>query len=226
MSPTPVPSVDPERYKQFLSAALTTGSHDIVGKGVGCFANWGDYLLGGNGDTDDCPPCASPAIWRACIRLNDRFDAAGKERLKPYLTRTFGTANEALEPRRRWLGVNFLVREFTIPRLERAGLLEHVAALRALPELTAENYDQHLETLRAARRAAWEKRNEVWGPAKAKIKKAVEAELVKKGFAAADAAARGAAHPPRERREGAGLEVAGQGQRGFLVVGGSLLRSR
>ncbi len=102
--------IDPMRLEKFNAAKLVTGSHALATEGVGCGMNWGNYLAGGDGATDD-HPCVSRSIRRAIIRLNDRWGEADRQLLKPLILRSLGTAGTpAQEQRRLWMLADFAAR--------------------------------------------------------------------------------------------------------------------
>ena len=55
-----------------------------------CAMEWVSYLAGE--PHCDQPTCVSPVLRAMCIALNDGLDQQPRQRLRPYLTRTIGTA--------------------------------------------------------------------------------------------------------------------------------------
>src|SRR3990167_6649855 len=86
----------------------------------------------------DSPECASPAIGAMLRPWNDTADDEERQRLKPYILKVIGTnTGPADEDARGLLCCDWLARTFAPAWLDRAGLGEHAAALRALPALTS-----------------------------------------------------------------------------------------
>ena len=94
----------------------------------------------------DAPECACPLITRFVIAANDAMDDTARQRFIPYLHRIAGSrsaAHEAARLRIMWLAA---VRVFAPRALDAAGLRQHAARLRALPDGVTPN---------EARAAAW-----------------------------------------------------------------------
>ena len=87
-----------------------------------------------HGKHGDAPECASPAITKYVIVGNDAMPDAIRQRLIPYLHRIAGsrsTEHEAARVRIMWLAA---VRVFAPRALDAAGMHDHAARLRALPD--------------------------------------------------------------------------------------------
>ena len=161
---------------------LSYGSHASGDKGR-CAMEWVSYLAG-EPHTDQ-PVCVSPVLKNFCIRLNDRLDDDSRQKLRPYLARTIGTANDGLDKQRVQMCREFLVHYALPVHLDRAGRVEAAARLRALPDALTQ--EETLKALRFARDEAWDAREKATGRLAVRIR----AELAKRGVAdaAADAAA-------------------------------------
>ena len=61
-----------------------------------CAMEWVSHLAGE--PHSDQPKCVSPVLRAICIALNDALDDEPRQRLRPYLARTIGTAGR--RPRR------------------------------------------------------------------------------------------------------------------------------
>ena len=85
---------------------LAHGAHQTADEGR-CAMEWVAYLAGEK--HSDQPVCVSPVLRRYCISLNDRLGDDERQKLRPYLARTIGTAGEGrhLSPRLR--------RKFLVP---------------------------------------------------------------------------------------------------------------
>lgn len=70
---------------------LTKGSHKTRAEGL-CAMEWTAYLAGE--DHTDQPQCVSPILRSFCIELNDCWDDDMRQRLRPYLARCIGTAED------------------------------------------------------------------------------------------------------------------------------------
>ena len=76
---------------------LAYGTHASPNDGR-CAMEWVSYLAGE--PHSDQPVCVSPVLRSMCIALNDGLDQEPRQRLRPYLTRTIGTANDGLDAAR------------------------------------------------------------------------------------------------------------------------------
>lgn len=158
---------------------LSHGSHRTAEDGR-CAMEWVSYLAGE--PHSDQPQCVSPVLRRFCIALNDRLEDADRQKLRPYLARTIGTAGDGRDEERLRLCREFVVRHSLPYYLDAAGRSEAAAPLRALPDaLTAE---ATWDAIRFARDEAWSAREQ----AVDRLADRVRGELAKRGLpAVADA---------------------------------------
>jgi hypothetical protein len=91
---------------------------------------WVSHLAGE--PHSDQPQCVSPVLRALCISLNDGLEDEPRQRLRPYLSRTIGTAGDGLDPARAWMAMDWLIRVYTPAWLALAELPEPAAALRSL----------------------------------------------------------------------------------------------
>jgi hypothetical protein len=117
---------------------LTYGTHATPEEGR-CAMEWVSHLAGE--PHSDAPRCVSPVLRALCISLNDGLADGPRQRLRPYLTRTIGTAGDGLDEARAWLAMDWLVRTYTPAWLSLAGLQEPA---RRLSELVAVADDRSL----------------------------------------------------------------------------------
>ncbi|HTU96313.1 MAG TPA: hypothetical protein VMF14_10775 [Solirubrobacteraceae bacterium] len=140
---------------------LAYGTHASPQDGR-CAMEWVSYLAGE--PHSDQPICVSPVLRAMCIALNDGLEQDPRQRLRPYLTRTIGTANDGLDTDRGWMAMDWLARVYTPAWLHLAGLtgtarsLEAAAEITGPPELMA-----GLELLEGARRDARTARARAFG---------------------------------------------------------------
>ena len=83
---------------------LAYGTHATPDDGR-CAMEWVSYL-GGEPHSDQ-PACVSPVLRAFCTTLNDNLEDGPRQRLRPYLTRTIGTADDGwtrLGPGWPWIG--------------------------------------------------------------------------------------------------------------------------
>jgi hypothetical protein len=126
----------------------------------------------------DHPKCADPVLTGYCIALNDRWDDARRQALKPYIPRLVGTAgSRELSIQRAWILADAAIRSFVPMALDCAGLTAEATKLRALGEVVP-------LTVGVARKAVQEARNAA---------DAADAAYAAYAAYAADAAAAGAA---------------------------------
>lgn len=135
---------------------LAYGTHATPEDGR-CAMEWVSHLAG-EPHSDD-PSCVSPVLRAFCTALNDSLEHAPRQRLRPYLARTIGTADDALDEARSWMAMDWLIRVYTPTWLGVAHLTEAAAKLSALsPVLGASDLKTALAALEFARRdarAAW-----------------------------------------------------------------------
>lgn len=76
---------------------LAKGPHDNPAGGR-CAMEWVAYLAGEK--HTDKPACVSPVLRLFCISLNDRLTNDLRQKLRPYLARTIGTADDGRDQER------------------------------------------------------------------------------------------------------------------------------
>jgi hypothetical protein len=141
---------------------LAYGTHPDPQEGR-CAMEWVAHLAGER--HSDQPGCVSPVVRALCVALNDGLDGCSRQRLRPYLTRTIGTAGDGLDEPRAWMALDWLVRSYTPAWLRRAGLDDLAARLEMVdPTATgSETLGPALEALERARRHARAARHEEFG---------------------------------------------------------------
>jgi hypothetical protein len=103
----------------------------------------------------DAPACVSPVLRALCISLNDGLADLRRQRLRPYLARTIGTAGDGRDEARAWMAMDWLVRTYAPAWLTLAGLHGDAAALTArCPVVDEHSLRATLPALRRARQAA------------------------------------------------------------------------
>ena len=127
---------------------LAYGTHTTPEDGR-CAMEWVSFLAG-EPHSDD-PACASPVLRAYCTTLNDSFEDAPRQRLRPYLARTIGTVTDGLDGERSWMAMDWLIRTYTPAWLAAADL---PAAAERLAELPPVEDSSALQTALAALRAA------------------------------------------------------------------------
>ncbi len=115
---------------------LAYGTHATPEDGR-CAMEWVSYLAGEpHGDE---PACVSPVLRALCIALNDGLDDEPRQRLRPYLGRTIGTADDGFDAARAWLAMDWLIRLYTPAWLRLAGLEASGDGLAALAPVSDES---------------------------------------------------------------------------------------
>ena len=89
--------------------ALAYGTHLTPAEGR-CAMEWVSYLAGE--PHGDQPMCVSPVLRTYCTSLNDSLDDKPRQRLRPYLARTIGSANDGLDQARAWMALDWLIRTY------------------------------------------------------------------------------------------------------------------
>ena len=126
---------------------LAYGTHASPQDGR-CAMEWVSYLAGE--PHSDQPTCVSAVLRAMCIALNDGLDQEPRQRLRPYLTRTIGTAEDGLDTWRGWLAMDWLARSYTPAWLRLAGLTDPADALESAEAVTgADSLTGALELLEA-----------------------------------------------------------------------------
>jgi hypothetical protein len=143
--------------------ALAYGTHASPDDGR-CAMEWVSYLAGE--PHSDEPACVSPVLRAMCIALNDGLEHAPRQRLRPYLTRTIGTAQDGLDAERGWMAMDWLTRVYTPAWLHLAGLRRSGDGLAALAPVTGKrSLRRSLAVLEATRREARAARARAYGVA-------------------------------------------------------------
>ena len=70
---------------------LAYGTHATPDEGR-CAMEWVSYIAGE--PHSDEPACVSPAVRAFCTTFNDSLEDGPRQRLRPYLARTIGTASD------------------------------------------------------------------------------------------------------------------------------------
>jgi hypothetical protein len=135
---------------------LAYGTHQTPEDGR-CAMEWVSHLAG-EPHSDD-PACVSPVLRAYCTSLNDSLDDGPRQLLRPYLTRTIGTADDGLDEARSWMALDWLIRTYAPTWLAAAGLTGSAHQLSDLaPVMDGPDLQAALVALKAARRdarAAW-----------------------------------------------------------------------
>jgi hypothetical protein len=133
---------------------LAYGTHTTPADGR-CAMEWACYLAGE--PHSDEPACVSTVLRAFCTSLNDSLEDAPRQRLRPYLARTIGTAEDGLDRERSWMAMDWLIREYTPAWLTLAGLAVATQRIQALsPVLDGASLREALVALEPARREARE----------------------------------------------------------------------
>ena len=98
---------------------LTVGPHRRPGGGR-CAMEWVAHLAGE--PHTDAPATVSRVLAAFTRTRNDALDDSARQRLRPYLARTIGTAGDGLDETRAWLCTDWLARVCVPALLEHAGL--------------------------------------------------------------------------------------------------------
>jgi hypothetical protein len=135
---------------------LSYGRHATPEEGR-CAMEWVSHLAGE--PHSDEPACVSIVVRAFCTTFNDSLEDRPRQRLRPYLARTIGTAGDGLDVARSWMAMDWLVRDYTPTWLVLAGLNEPASRLAGLP-VVIEGPDLKvvLDLMNGARRearAAW-----------------------------------------------------------------------
>jgi hypothetical protein len=140
---------------------LAYGTHATPQDGR-CAMEWVSYLAGE--PHSDQPVCVSPVLRAMCIALNDGLDHDPRQRLRPYLTRTIGTAQDGLDTERGWMAMDWLTRVYTPAWLRVAGLRRAGDGLAAAsPVCDATSLQRALALLDVARHEARVSRARTFG---------------------------------------------------------------
>jgi hypothetical protein len=136
------------------------------------------------------PACVSPFLREFAGGLNDALPDEPRQRLRPYLGRMIGTADDGLDEKRAWMATDWLIRTYTPAWLSLAGLGDHATGLRSLlPVLGPDGLACTTSLLRAARSQA----TDIWTADQGPSTDAAMTAAWAAASAAADAAGGGAA---------------------------------
>lgn len=94
----------------------------------------------------------SPVLGEFCRCLNDRWEVRPRQKLKPFVTRLPGTADDGQDEARSYLALDWLVRTYTPAWLDLAGLTNEAAVLRAHRPITNTASAKSAHTLTVAAR--------------------------------------------------------------------------
>jgi hypothetical protein len=130
---------------------LAAGPHRRPGGGR-CAMEWVAHLAG-EPHTDE-PRTVSPVLAAFARSWNDALDDESRQRLRPYLGRTIGTAGDGHDEWRAWLCADWLVRVCAPALLDHAGLRASAAELRSLAPLTGDEAARRAEPALAVACAA------------------------------------------------------------------------
>jgi hypothetical protein len=108
---------------------LSRGAHPSADDGR-CAMEWVAYLAGER--HSDEPRCVCRALRQFTVRLNDSMPDDVRQKLRPYLARMIGSADDRLAPSRSWRMVDWAAREVVPLTLETVGRGDLSAELRAL----------------------------------------------------------------------------------------------
>ena len=194
---------------------LAYGTHAMPDEGR-CAMEWVSYIAGE--PHSDEPACVSPVVRAFCTAFNDSLEDGPRQRLRPYLARTIGTASDGFDEPRTWLAMDWLIRVYTPTWLEAASHEGPAARLQALdPVLTVQALHAALGPLATARhvaRAAWRdalgaSRAALWAPWLAGRMTAREIAWESAAAAAWSAARLGIGDIAGDRARAAAREIAG-----------------
>ena len=91
---------------------------------------YASYLAGER--HSDRPACVSPVLLNFMIAFNDGLDDETRQKLRPYIVRTLGTAGDGQDVKRSYMALDWLIRTHTPAFLDAAGLHEEANKLRGL----------------------------------------------------------------------------------------------
>jgi hypothetical protein len=147
-----------------IDYTLKHGSHKSPQDGL-CAMEWVSYLAGEK--HSDSPVCVDPVLQSFGIALNDNWSDEQRQKLRPYLARCIGTANDGRSMERSWLAMDWLIRTYTPAFLDlRPELKGHAEKLRALsPVLASEALDEAMILLNEAKHDAAAAGDAAWDAA-------------------------------------------------------------
>jgi len=139
--------------------ALAFGTHATPEEGR-CAMEWVSHLAGEL--HSDEPACVSPVLRAYCTTLNDNLEDRPRQRLRPYLARTIGTADDGLDESRSWMALDWLIRTYVPAWLRAARLTDSATRIDALARVDSSTaLRRALPALEHARR----KTNGAWAQA-------------------------------------------------------------
>jgi hypothetical protein len=109
---------------------LAYGTHASPEEGR-CAMEWVSYLAGE--PHSDEPATVSKVLRSFCIALNDGLTDGPRQRLRPFLARTIGTADDGLDGARSWMAMDWLIRTYAATWLDLAGLDQTARRVASLP---------------------------------------------------------------------------------------------
>jgi hypothetical protein len=136
---------------------LSKGNHPRPFEGetpTMCAQEFASYLAGE--PHSDSPKCVSPVLNRFMVSFNDSLDDEQRQRLRPYIVRTLGTAGDGQDGARSYMALDWLIRVHTPAFLAAAGLTEEAEKLRGLAAIEGiEQARAATPCVTAAGAAAW-----------------------------------------------------------------------
>jgi hypothetical protein len=170
---------------------LSKGSHPNAAEGR-CAMEWVAYLAGE--PHSDQPGCVSAVLRAYCIRFNDLLGDADRQKLRPYLARTIGTAGDGRDDERVEMLTTWLLRERLAPLLDGAGCARAAEQLRRLPvDVTLDVLEGHLRYARDEARKARQQARQRLQKRLLDASAAIDASAASAASAAIDASAASAA---------------------------------
>ena len=124
--------IDQTKLSQFESLDLKTGAHSADKAGVKMCAMEAAAWLA-NEPHSDKPQCVCPVIASFMRSYNDKVDDETRQLLKPYVVKVLNTkSTKEDEVRRGFIAADYACRVFAPYVLEKKGLADDAAKLRAL----------------------------------------------------------------------------------------------
>jgi hypothetical protein len=112
-----------------MDYTLSRGAHATAQDGR-CAMEWVSYLAGEA--HSDHPACVCPVLREISVKFNDAMPDAQRQRLRPYLARMIGTADDRRSSRRAYRLVDWVSREIVPRALASAGRADLAGTLSAL----------------------------------------------------------------------------------------------
>ena len=134
-----------------IDYTLKSGSHASREKGM-CAMEWVAYIAGE--EHSDAPKCVCPALRRFGIRLNDDLPDDLRQKLRPYLARCIGTANDGRTQERLFMLGDWAIHVPAVEAMEVRGRKDLADRLRAIsPVVDRESARYAAKEARAVRDA-------------------------------------------------------------------------